>query len=115
VALFWRELGIAARKIPCIEPRWSGIPDVNKKLALGCQRQACSSAARLTDRVHPFPAATHLPSTILRPKLASRVGHEQLAGIEPMFGGRATEDRRERAGEIGDVRAAVVPERPTIG
>jgi hypothetical protein len=57
-----------------------------------------------------LPPAALLPASMLGPQLASRVGGEQLARVEPMLRDCAREDRVKLAAKLRDVRAAVVPE-----
>jgi len=48
-------------------------------------------------------------------KFAPSVGGKQFARVEPVLRRRAGEDRRQFAVELRDGRAAMVPERCTVG
>lgn len=56
-----------------------------------------------------------MPLAVLLTQLAPGIRSEQIARIEPVRGYRVSEDGRKVAGEVRDVRAAPMPERPAIG
>ena len=92
--LFFGNHRVARSESAIIEVRGCDVPDVDRysSAAAAPFHSVSGLPRRANGSTRLLPPAASLPTPVFRPQLAARVGHEELAGIEPMIGGHTFEN-----------------------